>query len=138
MKDQLATAAFGLLMALFAILAVALKKRVQRSLSNGNIAQATAALRQLAASAVASTDQTYVRALKSPEKPGEWDEEAAKAAKQKALSILRVSGRAHLQSLADEDVPVQDRAVLLETLVEEAVLKLRLSCPPTLVTPEKT
>jgi hypothetical protein len=99
--------------------------RAKRYAQARDIATATDALAVCARAAVAKTEQSYVRTLKDPSKPGEWNETAERAAFTRALATLRATGRAHIATLEDNGVPMADRDALLETLVEEAVLTLR-------------
>ena len=102
------------------------RRRANQAATNA----ALATLRELAAAAVKSVEQTQVIAAKDPEKRGTWDEAAAMQAKATALLTLRVTGRASLMALEDAGSSSSDLDALTAALIEAAVLDLRTRKPP--------
>ncbi len=116
----------GTVMALGAIFAAVLLTEFRRRAKQATADAAVRTLRELAATAVKSVEQTQVIAHKDPAKASlEWDEAAATQAKGTALLTLRVAGRASLEALKEAGSSQTDLDALTLALIEAAVLDLR-------------
>lgn len=139
MKDLLAQAVAALVVLLGALFAVVMAVGVPEFRRRAKQAAAESALRklrELATTAVAAIEQTVVLPSKAPEKPGGWDDAAARDARQRAQTVLRVSGRASLSALLEAGSKESDLEMLVGALVEEAVLALRSKPAPESAAPK--
>ncbi len=83
------------------------------------------AIREAATTAVSAIAQQLVTDLKDPSKPGTWGSVAAATAKDSAIKAVHSLGAQALDRLKSSNWTDAQRAELVESLVERAVLEVK-------------
>jgi hypothetical protein len=82
-------------------------------------------LSDIALATVMSLQQTVVNPLKDPEKPGEWNENAASEIKSRAIGKIRDLAGSSIEQLQNHGWTPQMVEELIGKLVESHVLKIK-------------
>jgi hypothetical protein len=120
-----------LLPTLLPIIGAYLAMLARKYVHNDGVLKALQGIGQLAEVAVANAAQRTVLDLKDPNKDGTWDKTAAQAVKKSVSDDVRSMAAPLLAKLSTYGWSEAKREILIDQLIEAAVLSLkRVSIPP--------